>query len=299
MTSSPTYYSQAVYPATTDTAAAAAAAAAVGYHPTSLPPLSQLLIPSSTTATTTASHPHPTNILSHSQQSLSSRPAAESNPVYPATTVMYRQTYYGYENDPAAAAAAAAIPLQSNTTPVVPSNLVQVFPAGIHATPGHPLVPSASGTSTRNSFSGGLHHHPSQLPSPPPSCTESLSPAAVMVSDDQQNAQKVFSFVPIPGVNHKKRPRRKYHEVERLYHCSYPGCTKAYGTLNHLNAHVSMQNHVSNSTSPPLPHPNFSPTPNSRDHQCHHRQKRNSHTPPLLGTQTTPHRVQRTAKAMA
>ncbi|KAI7847186.1 hypothetical protein BDC45DRAFT_418001, partial [Circinella umbellata] len=56
-------------------------------------------------------------------------------------------------------------------------------------------------------------------------------------------SQKVFSFVPIPGVNHKKRPRRKYHEVERLYHCSFPGCTKSYGTLNHLNAHVSMQNH--------------------------------------------------------
>ncbi|KAI8142388.1 hypothetical protein BJV82DRAFT_516651 [Fennellomyces sp. T-0311] len=60
---------------------------------------------------------------------------------------------------------------------------------------------------------------------------------------DPNASQKVFSFVPIPGVNHKKRPRRKYHEVERLYHCNYPGCTKAYGTLNHLNAHVSMQSH--------------------------------------------------------
>ncbi|KAI8078697.1 uncharacterized protein BX664DRAFT_247613, partial [Halteromyces radiatus] len=56
-------------------------------------------------------------------------------------------------------------------------------------------------------------------------------------------SQKVFSFVSLPGVNQKKRPRRKYHEVERLYHCNYIGCSKSYGTLNHLNAHVQMQDH--------------------------------------------------------
>ncbi|CAD6908050.1 unnamed protein product [Tilletia controversa] len=42
---------------------------------------------------------------------------------------------------------------------------------------------------------------------------------------------------------HKKRPRRRYDEIERLYRCSWPGCTKSYGTLNHLNAHVAMQKH--------------------------------------------------------
>ncbi|KAI8340679.1 hypothetical protein BC941DRAFT_347844 [Chlamydoabsidia padenii] len=60
---------------------------------------------------------------------------------------------------------------------------------------------------------------------------------------EQQQNQKVFSFVSLPGVNQKKRPRRKYHEVERLYHCNYMGCSKSYGTLNHLNAHVQMQDH--------------------------------------------------------
>ncbi|KAI8984657.1 hypothetical protein BDF20DRAFT_861092 [Mycotypha africana] len=49
----------------------------------------------------------------------------------------------------------------------------------------------------------------------------------------------------IPGTTQRKRPRRRYDEIERLYHCNFPGCTKAYGTLNHLNAHVSMQQHVS------------------------------------------------------
>lgn len=59
------------------------------------------------------------------------------------------------------------------------------------------------------------------------------------------SADKVYSFVAIPGTNQKKRPRRRYDEIERLYHCNWPGCTKSYGTLNHLNAHVSMQKHVS------------------------------------------------------
>lgn len=54
---------------------------------------------------------------------------------------------------------------------------------------------------------------------------------------------KTYSFVALPGNQVKKRPRRRYDEIERLYHCSYPDCNKAYGTLNHLNAHVSMQRH--------------------------------------------------------
>ncbi|CAO3697447.1 unnamed protein product [Rhizopus stolonifer] len=57
------------------------------------------------------------------------------------------------------------------------------------------------------------------------------------------STEKIYSFVEIPGTNQKKRPRRRYDEIERLYHCNWPACTKAYGTLNHLNAHVSMQKH--------------------------------------------------------
>lgn len=64
-------------------------------------------------------------------------------------------------------------------------------------------------------------------------------------SVSSSSSDKVYSFVAIPGTNQKKRPRRRYDEIERLYHCNYPGCTKSYGTLNHLNAHVSMQQHVS------------------------------------------------------
>ncbi|CAG8754998.1 4749_t:CDS:2, partial [Acaulospora morrowiae] len=55
--------------------------------------------------------------------------------------------------------------------------------------------------------------------------------------------QKVYSFVALPGINTKKRPRRRYDEIERHYACNFSGCTKSYGTLNHLNAHVQMQKH--------------------------------------------------------
>lgn len=54
---------------------------------------------------------------------------------------------------------------------------------------------------------------------------------------------QVYSFVPIPGAQQHKRPRRRYEEIERMYKCGWNGCEKAYGTLNHLNAHVTMQGH--------------------------------------------------------
>lgn len=59
----------------------------------------------------------------------------------------------------------------------------------------------------------------------------------------QQHLNQVYSFVPIPGAQQHKRPRRRYEEIERMYKCGWNGCEKAYGTLNHLNAHVTMQSH--------------------------------------------------------
>ncbi|POR33028.1 Uncharacterized protein TPAR_06788 [Tolypocladium paradoxum] len=56
-------------------------------------------------------------------------------------------------------------------------------------------------------------------------------------SAPQQRPNQVYSFVPIPGAQQHKRPRRRYEEIERMYKCGWNGCEKAYGTLNHLNAH--------------------------------------------------------------
>lgn len=71
--------------------------------------------------------------------------------------------------------------------------------------------------------------------------TTSSTPQQQLV-DDQQ---KIYSFVPLDVIFQQKRPRKKFNEVERLYSCTYLNCTKSYGTLNHLNAHVTMQGHVS------------------------------------------------------
>ena len=67
--------------------------------------------------------------------------------------------------------------------------------------------------------------------------------AAYAAATGVDPASKTYSFVSLPGNTVRKRPRRRYDEIERLYACNYPGCTKSYGTLNHLNAHVNMQKH--------------------------------------------------------
>lgn len=84
-----------------------------------------------------------------------------------------------------------------------------------------------------------------QPPTPQHTPTPTMSSCAFYYPSPPQEPEnnKAYSFV--PGATQKKRPRRKYHEIERLYPCSYPGCSKSYGTLNHLNAHVAMQKHVS------------------------------------------------------
>ncbi|KAG0055611.1 hypothetical protein BGZ83_008045, partial [Gryganskiella cystojenkinii] len=81
------------------------------------------------------------------------------------------------------------------------------------------------------------HHHQPQQPTPWPQDGDVVS------TDGSVNGSKVYSFVPLSGVNSKKRPRRRFDEIERLYVCNWGDCEKSYGTLNHLNAHVNMQKH--------------------------------------------------------
>lgn len=56
-------------------------------------------------------------------------------------------------------------------------------------------------------------------------------------------SQRTYAFISLAGSTIRKRRRRREDEIERLYSCSFEGCTKTYGTLNHLNAHVTMQKH--------------------------------------------------------
>jgi len=78
-----------------------------------------------------------------------------------------------------------------------------------------------------------------------PHSSVSLDISTQSSSEDQNpsSPSRTYSFVSLPGQTIRKRPRAMHDEIERLYHCSWPDCTKAYGTLNHLNAHVMMQKH--------------------------------------------------------
>ena len=88
--------------------------------------------------------------------------------------------------------------------------------------------------------------HPGGVQGPPPTSGQrpgQVSAPYPIATSQPLTSPKVYSFVPIPGSQQHKRPRRRYEEIERMYKCGWNGCEKAYGTLNHLNAHVTMQSH--------------------------------------------------------
>ncbi|KAF2016304.1 transcriptional regulator [Aaosphaeria arxii CBS 175.79] len=110
---------------------------------------------------------------------------------------------------------------------------------------GHPQTPMYP--AQRPDWAAAQAQYPHGLPYGHPA--SSGAPAPAMVSPVQRPPtgghplSTVYSFVPIPGAQQHKRPRRRYEEIERMYKCGWNGCEKAYGTLNHLNAHVTMQSH--------------------------------------------------------
>ena len=122
----------------------------------------------------------------------------------------------------------------------------------------NPYGPSPPGTGTSTSSSiapSGLSAASSTAGGAPCSPSRSISQhlqrslSTPNISDPTNMGmgidRKTYSFVALPGNAVKKRPRRRYDEIERLYQCSWPDCHKSYGTLNHLNAHVTMQKHGS------------------------------------------------------
>lgn len=70
-------------------------------------------------------------------------------------------------------------------------------------------------------------------------------PAPVPNSNPKPATLSVYSLLceDAPPPPKRKRQRRKRDEIERVYKCNFGSCTKAYGTLNHLNAHVATQIH--------------------------------------------------------
>ncbi|PTU19335.1 hypothetical protein P175DRAFT_0510603 [Aspergillus ochraceoroseus IBT 24754] len=106
---------------------------------------------------------------------------------------------------------------------------------------GHPPPPPPQ-MYARPEWSHGYGQHQHGLPGPYNTPATTVGPASPAATAGPRPGQ-VYSFVPIPGAQQHKRPRRRYEEIERMYKCGWNGCEKAYGTLNHLNAHVTMQSH--------------------------------------------------------
>ncbi|KAF2232495.1 hypothetical protein EV356DRAFT_525192 [Viridothelium virens] len=139
--------------------------------------------------------------------------------------------------DPSIASQSPTYPHNSQYSPYGPPHDMQQY-----AHPGQPMY-------GRPDWPGQYPPGPHMAPAPyghPPSTTAGGAPA--MASAPRPPAgghplSTVYSFVPIPGAQQHKRPRRRYEEIERMYKCGWNGCEKAYGTLNHLNAHVTMQSH--------------------------------------------------------
>ncbi|KAF7968513.1 hypothetical protein HWV62_30201 [Athelia sp. TMB] len=142
-------------------------------------------------------------------------------------------------------------PWKGNTSDMHLHNLT----SGLHLDePISPLNPNFSGGAHSPTLGMPPSGYPpigedSYGPSPPgtgTSTTSSNAPANRNIgtaNSGSSSSSKTYSFVSLPGNAVKKRPRRRYDEIERLYQCSWPDCAKAYGTLNHLNAHVTMQKH--------------------------------------------------------
>lgn len=104
----------------------------------------------------------------------------------------------------------------------------------------HPSPMQSLGSSSSNST--GIPASP-DLSLQPSGLVAAALPEGAQPPSATNPGQRTYAFVSLAGSTIRKRPRRRYDEIERLYSCSYEDCTKAYGTLNHLNAHVTMQKH--------------------------------------------------------
>ncbi|CAD6566422.1 MAG: hypothetical protein ASARMPREDX12_008251 [Alectoria sarmentosa] len=150
-------------------------------------------------------HHHPPHIKSNADVPVDPNIAA-SSPTYPPYSPYAPHDMNHYQGHP---------------PPGYPQHWPQQYAGHPHGMPGGPYSSPGTGASAQGTPSSagprsGQNPHP---------------------------LSQVYSFVPIPGAQQHKRPRRRYEEIERMYKCGWQGCEKAYGTLNHLNAHVTMQSH--------------------------------------------------------
>lgn len=70
----------------------------------------------------------------------------------------------------------------------------------------------------------------------------------ISVNQNQNQSNPNYDYKPDIGefyddIKPGRRFRRRYNQIVRHYSCSYPGCSKSYGSLNHLNTHIVTKKH--------------------------------------------------------
>lgn len=95
--------------------------------------------------------------------------------------------------------------------------------------PGHKEVEKPAVSLSKATPLGGLNLHRAQEPhsQPQPQIEDHVETSSIQT--------KPFL--------RRGKTRRRYCEIERIYQCEWNGCDKAYGTLSHLNAHVTARKH--------------------------------------------------------
>ncbi|KAI5794679.1 hypothetical protein FPQ18DRAFT_290050 [Pyronema domesticum] len=111
------------------------------------------------------------------------------------------------------------------------------YPPGPHAmSEGHQ---QHLGTLQNPGWEWGLYGPNPHSPSP-----TTVQPGAYHPNNYESSSQPLlYQAQQLPGTTQNKRPRRRFDQIERIYKCGWNDCQKAYGTLAHLNAHVTMNSH--------------------------------------------------------
>ena len=208
-------------------------------------------------------HPHHPNAL-HSSQGASMThnpqpyPAFSSHSGNPVSPRSGYPTDYDHTRSPLS---------YTSASPIAYSNSGQ-SPKNTRAP--HSRYPIAANPSTATSPPQGQPYPYSQ---PPHTASSNNSPSAPHAHPGASGRSRGYSAVPRPAtavgprptgnrgprvdeqdlvflpastesdVEPRRRKRRRWDEIDRKYACNFEGCTRAYGSLSHLNDHVSLQNH--------------------------------------------------------
>jgi hypothetical protein len=190
----------------------------------------------------------------HNPQPYAAYPSHSGNPVSPRSG---HPTDYDYARSPLSYASAS--PLAYSNSSQSPKNSraphnrypMAANPSAASPSQGQPYTYSQPPHSASSSTSPAAPHEYSVASSRSRGYSAGARPAASQGSHPTGHRgpridEPDLVFLPAStesDVEPRRRKRRRWDEIDRKYACNFEGCTRAYGSLSHLNDHVSLQNH--------------------------------------------------------